>query len=111
MFSLGITIRKYREMEKITIVEYNFYAKKNQKMNYITLNSNSIVDDELKRIIDINEKQDDCSFDEIGLPECVKETKKNNMIYDKYFIIYYGNDTYKVIYKVKDIDYLSKIIE
>ena len=51
MFSLGITIRKYREMEKITIVEYNFYAKKNQKMNYITLNSNSIVDDELKRII------------------------------------------------------------
>ena len=30
MFSIGVTIRKYREMENITIVEYSFYAKKDQ---------------------------------------------------------------------------------
>ena len=111
MYYLGVTIRYYRDMDKITIVEYGFYTKKNQKSNYINLSYKKIKDANLKEIIKNEKEDDDCSFDELGVPKCVLKAKNNNIKYDKYYIIYYGNDTYKIIYKIKEIEYLNKIME
>lgn len=111
MYSIGTTIRYYREWDKVTIVEYGFYTKKNQKSKSITLNYKSIKDEKLKEIISKDKEDDDCSFDESGIPKCVYKTKEENLKYDKYYIVYYRNDTYKVIYKVKEIEYLSKIVK
>ena len=111
MYYLGVTIRYYRDMDKITIVEYGFYTKKNQKSNYINLSYKKIKDANLKEIIKNEKEDDDCSFDELGVPKCALKAKNNNIKYDKYYIIYYGNDTYKIIYKIKEIEYLNKIME
>ena len=71
----------------------------------------SIVDEELKRIVKKEKEKEDCSFDDIGIPICVSNAKDNSMKYEKYYIVYYGNDEYKVIYDIKDIKYLDKMMK
>ncbi len=110
MFSLGTTIKYYKEINNITIVEYNFYAKENEKGKQYKINYNDIEDNRLKEIVKKEKEADDCSFDDIGLPKCVSKIRNDSMKYEKYYIVYYGDNYYKVIYKVADIKYLDKII-
>ncbi len=109
MFYLGINIREYREEQKITIVEYSFYSEKGED-NRIYLNYRDIKDDKLKKIVKKNKEK--CDFNDDGTPKCVIKAKENNISYNKYYIVYYGNDSsnYKIIYKFDEIKYLENLI-
>ena len=106
MFFLGMGIRKQIDKGNITFVEYSHIGEEKEKL---TIKKKDIKDKKIKSMIDSKDDAD-CTFSSY-VPKCVRKEMRKDETYDMYYIIYFGDNSYKVIYDKEDIEYISKFLE
>lgn len=102
----------YKSKNIYSIVEYNYYGYAYNSVNNFnlkevsgTLLDKSKLNNMLKDIVKKKENEI-CEFDYRGIPKCIENNLEDSEE-KKYYIIYFGDGSYKVIYEEEFLNQLG----